>query len=73
VEVREGTVTLRLSGALAPRLELVCSETLEIPVAQWQPLPGASFSDPDPVTGAVTVSVATNAPRLFFAVRVAPE
>ncbi len=66
----EGRVTLRLSGALDPRLELVCSDTLSVPVYLWRPVSALSFSSPDPETGAVSVSVATNAPCLFFAVRV---
>lgn len=65
-----GAVTLRLSGALDPRLELVCSGSLNVPVAQWPAVSNAAFSAADPETGAVTVSVVTNVPRLFFAVRV---
>ena len=64
-----GAVTLRLSGALDARLELVCSVSLDVPVAQWQPVSNAAFTEAEPGTGAVTVSIATNAPRLFFAVR----
>ena len=73
IAVQSNAVTLRLSGALDPHLEVVCSETLEIPVSQWQPLSGFTASDPDLITGAVTLSITTNAPRLFFAIRVVPE
>ena len=66
----DGAVTLRLSGSLDPRLELVCSDTLEVPVAQWQAVANAAFALPEPGSGAVTVSITTNTPRLFFAVRV---
>ena len=65
-----GMVTLRLSGALDPRLELVCSDTLAVPVSQWQLVSNASFMPAEPNTGAVTVLINTNASRLFFAVRV---
>ena len=65
-----GAVTLRLSGALDPRLELVCSDTLAVPISQWQPVSNASFMSADPNTGAVSVLINTNAPRVFFAVRV---
>jgi hypothetical protein len=63
-------VTLRLSGRLDARLELVCSASLAVPVAQWQPVSDAALSDTDAETGAVAVSFFTDAPRLFFAVRV---
>ena len=65
-----GTVSLRLSGALDPRLELVCSDTLAVPISQWQPVANAAFMSADPSTGAVTVLIDTNAPTVFFAVRV---
>ena len=70
VERTAGAVTLRLSGVLDPRLELVCSDTLEVPVAGWPAVSNAAFSGPEAGSGIVTVSIATNAPRLFFAVRV---
>lgn len=70
VGLSAGAVTLRLSGALDPRLELVCSDTLEVPVAQWQAVANAAFAMPELGSGAVTVSITTNTPRLFFAVRV---
>lgn len=66
----QGRVTLQLSGALDSRLELVCSETLETPFVDWSPVAAAAFTEPDPVSGAVTVSIVTQAPKLFFAVRV---
>ena len=65
-----GSVMLQLSGALDSRLELVCSETLETPLAHWSPVSASAFSAPDPASGAVSVSIATQAPMLFFAVRV---
>jgi hypothetical protein len=64
-----GEVALRLSGALDPRLVLVCSDSLEVPVAQWPPVSDAAFGGPEPGSGAVTVAIQTNAPRLFFTVR----
>ncbi len=70
VERSAEAVTLRLSGALDPRLVLVCSDTLEAPVAGWAAVSNAAFSAPEAGSGVVTVSIATNAPRLFFAVRV---
>ncbi len=69
LRLAEGRVTLRLSGALDPRLELVCSETLDLPVSQWAPVGGGAVSEPDPADGSVAVSISTDAPRLFFAVR----
>ena len=65
-----GVVALRLSGALDARLCLVCSASLGVPLAQWQPVSNAAFSEAEPGSGAVTVSVTTNVPQLFFAVRV---
>lgn len=65
-----GTVTLRLSGALDSRLELVCSDTLEVPVAAWLPVSHAALAEAGDGSGAVVVSIVTNTPRLFFAVRV---
>ncbi len=65
-----GTVSLRLSGALDERLELVCSDTLAVPVETWMPVPDASVADAGDGTGAIVVSVSTNAPCLFFTVRV---
>ena len=65
-----GMVILRLSGALDPRLELVCSDTLERPVAGWSPVSNAAFTGPEAGSGVLTVSIMTNAPKLFFAVRV---
>ena len=64
-----GAVTLQLSGALDSRLELVCSDSLFLPVSEWQPVSNAAFSDASKESGAVTISIATNAPQLFFAVR----
>ena len=64
-----GVVTLRLSSALDSRLVLVCSDSLSVPVSGWQPVSGASFAEADPASGAVEVSVVTQAPCLFFAVR----
>jgi len=66
----DGMVILRLSGALDPRLELVCSDTLERPVAGWSPVSNAAFTGPEAGSGVLTVSIMTNAPKLFFAVRV---
>jgi hypothetical protein len=64
-------VTLRLSGALDPRLELVCSDTLTRPVSEWQPVSNAAFTDAG--AGAIAVSITTSAPQLFFAVRAKPD
>jgi len=64
-----GFVQLTLSGALDPRLELVCSASLTIPVSQWDAVNGPSFSLPNPVDGKVNITIATNAPCLFFSVR----
>ncbi len=72
VTVGGGETTIYLSGALDPRLELVCSADLSTPVATWQPVAGAAFAPPDPETGAVRVTVTTTAPQLFFAVRLRP-
>jgi len=66
---RNGTVRLTLSGGLDPRLMLVCSATLSTPVAQWSMVPEPAFSALDATDGTVTVMISTNAPRLFFAVR----
>ena len=70
VRCGEGTVHLRWSGARDPRLERVCSDSLGVPVEQWAAVSNSAFSDADPVTGAVTVSIVTNRPQMFFAVRV---
>ena len=72
VTVGDGEAALYLSGPLDPRLELVCSSDLSTPVEMWQPVAEADFAPPDPETGAVRVTVATHAPRLFFAVRLRP-
>ncbi|MDD2461800.1 MAG: CotH kinase family protein, partial [Kiritimatiellae bacterium] len=72
VTVGGGEAAIYLSGALDPRLELVCSADLSTPVETWQPVAGATFAPPDPETGAVRVTVTTTAPRLFFAVRLRP-
>ncbi len=69
VVCQNGTVQLTLSGELDPRLVLVCSESLSTPVAQWAPVAEPAFSAPDPGNGRVTIIISTNAPALFFAVR----
>lgn len=69
VSVSGGVVSLRLSGVLDSRLELVSSESLDVPVSEWQVVEGASFGEPDPLDGSIVVVVESGAPRLFFAVR----
>lgn len=69
VSSRDGVVSLTLSGELDPRLELVCTDNLLKPVSEWQPVGNPALSDPDPQTGQVQVIISTNAPCLFFSVR----
>ncbi|MDD2598298.1 MAG: CotH kinase family protein [Kiritimatiellae bacterium] len=66
---QNGTLRLTLSGALDPRLVLICSTTLSTPLANWEAVAAPAFSAPDPIDGKVTILISTNAPTLFFAVR----
>jgi hypothetical protein len=64
-----GVVQMTLSSELDPRLELVCSESLTTPVALWNVVTAPAFSAPDSGSGKVTITISTNAPCLFFSVR----
>ena len=69
VSTHDGVVSLTLSGELDSRLQLVCSDNLQKPVSEWQPVANPAFSAPDIGTGHVQVTIPTNAPSLFFCVR----